>query len=68
MNYRINEPYDARDGLCFTLESIISHNQPNATERVEGVMLEFRNDFCSNKDFRRKQSLILGEIIKSLNI
>ena len=58
MSYRINEPYNANDGLCYNLDVMTSYKYPTLTE---GVLLEFRNDYCSDPNWREK----ITEILKS---
>jgi len=64
VNFRINEPYKPGDGTCHTLDCLETYNAPDWLTDV--VMLEFRNDFCSDPSFRKRQSKMLAGIINEL--
>jgi len=63
VSYRVNEPYDANDGLCYSLDVMTAYKYPILTE---GVLLEFRNDYCSNREWREKVSGYLKPALNSL--
>jgi predicted N-formylglutamate amidohydrolase len=62
--YRLNEPYSPQDGVCFAMDSLTTWNMPEWT--TETVLLEFRNDYCSNPAWRRKQVKMLSGLINEL--
>ena len=61
--YKLNEPYDANDGLCHALDSMTSYRYPEITE---GVLLEMRNDFCQKIEWRERLINILKPVINNL--
>jgi predicted N-formylglutamate amidohydrolase len=64
INYRINEPYDPKVGLCGAMDCVTGYNWPKW--QTEVVMLEIRNDYCSDPVWRKKHANILAPIIEEL--
>jgi len=63
--YRLNEPYSPDEGVCYAMESLMFWNLPDF--ETEAVLLEFRNDHCSNPKFRNKIVDIMTPIVNELN-
>ena len=61
----LNEPYDMKSGVLNAQDNIISWKHPDKTEVV---MIEFRNDHCSNPEWRKKMIDAIIPIIDSLKI
>lgn len=64
----MNEPYDPKEGVCHALDSFVNYKMPDIEVPIEGVLLEYRNDYCSDPVFRRHQAELMSEVIKSLHI
>jgi predicted N-formylglutamate amidohydrolase len=64
VNYRINEPYTPQEGVCHAMDSLYVYNWPEWYTDV--VLLEFRNDYCEDPAWRKKQVEMLAPIIDSL--
>jgi predicted N-formylglutamate amidohydrolase len=64
VSYRLNEPYKPEDGVCFAMDAVNTWNWPHWSTDV--VLLEFRNDYCSDPAWRKKQVNILSPIINEL--
>lgn len=65
INFRLNEPYDPKDGEFHIMDSVSGYNIPEFFNEV--VLLEFRNDLCSDSNWRNKIAKIISPIIKELN-
>jgi predicted N-formylglutamate amidohydrolase len=64
VTYRLNEPYSPQDGVCFAMDSLTTWNMPEWT--TDTVLLEFRNDYCSDPSWRRKQVKMLTGLVNDL--
>jgi predicted N-formylglutamate amidohydrolase len=64
VNYRLNEPYNPSEGVCHAMDSIITYDSPN--KEVITCLLEFRNDYCSDKEYRKKHVNLLSPIVEEL--
>lgn len=64
VTFRLNEPYDPKEGVCHTMDSIITSNWPEYYTNV--ALLEFRNDYCSDPKWRKKISNLITPIVKEL--
>lgn len=64
VSYRLNEPYKPEDGVCFAMDAVNTWNWPEWSTDV--VLLEFRNDYCSDPAWRKKQVDILAHIVNEL--
>jgi predicted N-formylglutamate amidohydrolase len=65
VTYRLNEPYKPEDGVCSAMDALNTYNSPEWETDV--VLLEFRNDYCSDPTWRNKQVNMLSPIIEKLN-
>ena len=64
VSYRLNEPYKPEDGVCSAMDALNTWNWPEWSTDV--VLLEFRNDYCSDPRWRKKQVNMLTPIIEEL--
>ena len=64
VSYRLNEPYKPEDGVCSAMDALHTHSWPEWYTNV--VLLEFRNDYCNDPIWRRKQVKMLSPIIEEL--
>lgn len=64
VSYRVNEPYSPKDGVCQAVDALNTWNWPEWYTDV--VLLEFRNDYCSDPSWRKKQVNILSQIVDTL--
>jgi predicted N-formylglutamate amidohydrolase len=64
VEYRVNEPYHPKEGVCHAMDNIQTYNWPESQTDV--VLMEFRNDHCSDSKWRKKQISILKPIIDQL--
>lgn len=62
ISYRLNEPYHPRDGVCFVLDSL----QSWTSDKTDVILLEFRNDYCSDPVFQKQIANIFTPILQSL--
>ena len=51
IKFRLNEPYDMKEGFCHAQESMLSWNHPDTPEVI---ILNFRYDLCSKYRWRNK--------------
>lgn len=65
INFRINEPYTPMEGVCHTMDSVQTWGWPDI--KTETILFEFRNDMCSDPQFRKNQVKILAPIFEELN-
>lgn len=65
VNYRINEPYHPNEGVCHAMDCISTYKWPDWYTQV--VLLEFRNDYCSDTKWRKKQVDMLTKVVEYLN-
>jgi len=66
INYRINEPYNPKQGVCHAMDCISNYKSPDWFTEV--VLLEFRNDCCLDRKWRKKQVEILSKIVEYLKV
>ena len=59
-NFRNNEPYNAKDLFMASLNGMASWNYP---EMTEVVLIEVRNDLCSDVDYREKLSSVIADVL-----
>ncbi len=64
MRCRFNEPYDMNDGVCHAQDSMVSWGYPRVTEVV---LIEFRNDYCVDPEWRKKIINAIIPVIQKLN-
>jgi predicted N-formylglutamate amidohydrolase len=63
ISYRLNEPYKPSEGVCFAMDCIETYNDAG---RTDAVLLEFRNDYCSDKSFRERITNVMTPLINDL--
>lgn len=65
VDYRLNLPYDPKEGVCFAMDSVSTSLWPEFV--VKTAMLEFRNDLITDVKYRANMVNILAPVFMELN-
>jgi len=63
-SFEINKPYDPKDGMINAMDMMTAYNFPHL---IEGVMIEVRNDFAVDPDYRQRLIKAIMPVLKKLN-